>query len=331
MNRFSPIFARRTPPLFALLVALLSMAAFPGPLKAQGTQDYPGSRALLLAYYTAINTHDYTTAYTFWSMPQQTFNDFAAGFATTARVEPYFGFLQTPPAISQTETGRVPAVLVGYHLDGSIESYGGCFALVYPAALGRWQIVTGDFHLIGAVPIPDAATLSALLQIDCYNPPAIPPVANPQADLPQVQFIRAYFDAINRTDYATAYGSWLQPIPGPKPNGAPAVDYRLPYPQFATGYQNTAYVYVYPGVYNETGASMGHGYLDGLLPAVLVSQQRDGSFQSYAGCYVIGRLDASRYGIVNGKFSVLTPNSVPDGLSLLAAQNVDCIQLAIPN
>ena len=175
------------------------------------------------------------------------------------------------------------------------------------------------------------AVIQAFLGIDCFNPPGgITPNTSTTTSNFAAPTLLAYYDAINLKGFAAAYSYWLQPIPGPKPNGAPAQDYRPNFTQFQNGYSSTSYVNIYFGDYNQLGASAGHSYLDGLLPAVLIGQQTDGTFAAYYGCYVMGRLPNGVLGIVNGKFTLFA-NDVPTGDTILQYANIDCTQLAIPN
>jgi hypothetical protein len=311
---------------FALLVVLTLQIASVSPSRAA---EYASPQAMLLTYYNAINRQDYATAYALWLSPPQTYQTFAAGFANTARVEPYFGSLQSQ---NTSQVGYVPAVLLGYQIDGSVYSYYGCFTASYQGVNGiTWRIAGGNFHLLTTQGVPDNAVIQAYLAIDCFNPPsAITPNTATTTNNFAAPTILAYYDAINANGFPAAYSYWLQPIAGPKPNGAPALDYRPSFTQFQNGYSNTYYVNVYFGEYNQTGASAGHSYLNGLLPAVLIGQQNDGTFAAYYGCYVMGYLPNGVLGIVNGKFTLFA-NDVPTGDTILQYVKLDCTQLAIPN
>jgi hypothetical protein len=291
--------------------------------------EYTSPQAMLFTYYNAINRQDYVTAYGLWLNPRQTYQNFSTGFAATARVEPYLGTVQ---ATSSAQLAYIPGVLLGYQTNGSVYSYYGCFTAGYVGTNGvTWRITAGNFRVLTTAGVPSNAVIQTYLGIDCTHvPTSIPPNTITTTSNFAAPTMLVYYDAINRKDFATAYSYWLQPIPGPKPNGAPAQDYRPPFQQFQNGYANTAYVNIYFGDYNQGGASAGHAYLDGLLPAVLVGQQTDGSFASYYGCYVMGHLPNGVLGIVNGKFSLLA-NDVPTGDTILQYVNIDCTQLAIPN
>jgi hypothetical protein len=315
-----------------IVLSAVILVALPGTTPVQA-QNPPSAQVMLLSYYNAINTRNYQQAYSLWVKPTQAYMDFAAGFADTDRVAPYFGDLQLG-SVTTGESGRVPAVLYGYRTDGSTASFHGCLALAFNAPnTPGWRILGADFQLISDQFVPDAKVIEQYLEIDCYgvsgaiNADAAPPRS--EADLRALNTLNTYYSLINRRDYATAYAMWLKPLPGPKPNGMPAQDYRLPYNDFVAGYADTLFVNVYPGFYTETGGSAGHGYLDGVLPAVLVGQHTDGSVVSYYGCYVMGWLDQSKLGIVSGTFLPLTQDDVPGGKAILDALKTDCFSLQL--
>jgi hypothetical protein len=309
--------------LILIAALLVSIASF-----SPASAEYASPQAMLYTYYNAINLQDYATAYGLWLNPRQTYQSFAGGFSQTARVEPYFGVIQVG---ATAQNAYVPGVLLGYQTNGGVYAYYGCFAASYLGTNGlTWRIANGNFHLLTNQGVPANVVIQSYLGIDCFNQPT--GVANTVSVTNNLAAptLLAYYDAINRKDFASAYSFWLQPLPGPKPNGAPAQDYRPPFTQFQNGYTNTLYVNAYFGDYNQMGGSAGHSYLDGLLPVVLVGQQTDGSFQAYYGCYVIGHLTNGALGIVNGKFTLFA-NDVPTGDLILQYAATDCTQLAIPN
>jgi hypothetical protein len=318
----------------AIIALTLMLPASNVPVAAQATPLplYALPKVLLLGYYNAINLRDYQAAYNLWVTPRQTFQDFAGGFNDTLRVEPYFSDLQ-PSNPSSVESGRVPAVLLAYHTDGKINAFYGCFWVSnqIPGLTG-YRIVGADLRVLSDRQFPDTTTMEQYLAINCFTMTIPTPTparfVNPPTDRAR-PVITAYYDAINRRDYASAYTMWLRPLPGPRPNGAPALDYRLPYDQFVTGYAKTAYVNIYAGEYNETGASAGHSYLNGALPMVLIGQHTDGSVDSYYGCYVMGWLPNGTLGIVSGKFLPFTRGDVPDGRAILRVLQTDCFSLGL--
>ncbi len=315
----------------AVLIGVLSFGSAAAQTPIPATSPTP--QGALLAFYNAINLKDYSGAYAFRVNPGQTLQDFASGYADTDHVDAYLGALQ-PGGATGANGGLMPVVLASYHTDGSTRWFWGCYQLQAGASAATdWSIISADVRTMPAGGTPDTITINAYLNINCaapatWNVPvtfAPAPSAN-AADA--YAMLRHYYGSINQRNYSTAYARWLQPIPGPKPNGQPAQDYRPPYPAFVSGYGDTVYADAYLGTYNETGASAGHGYLNGLMPAVLVGQHTDGSIVSYYGCYVVGGLPSGQLGIVSGAF-VHFSNDVPTGQQILQYLNLDCTSLPL--
>jgi hypothetical protein len=325
----------------ALLVALMTaqpiLAKKPAdstptpqiPLPPASTLDSVLGREMLLTYYNAINVRNYQAAFSMWLTPQQTYDQFASGYADTLRVEPYFGELQ-PTNIGANSNmvldGNVPAVLLGYHIDGSVATYTGCFSLSLTAVKG-WRIGNASFQLLSNTAVPDRVTRAAFLNMQCGVPPAIqvqfvPPETN-QLSVSSYAALTNYYTLINARNFAGAYAMWLQPIPGPKPNGAPPADYRLPYDQFVAGYANTTAVSLYMGDCDCGGGFAGHGYIAGVVPAVLIGEHVDGTFVTYYGCYVMGGFISGGMGIVSGNFQQISQD-VPNGSVILSLLSTPC-------
>ncbi len=309
----------------AIMVFVLLFVTALGAIPAHA-QNLEGSpQLLLLNYYNRLNLHDYQVAYSLWYKPSQLYQDFVDGFKDTNRITPYLGDLQ--PSSTYQELGRLPAVLLGYHTDGTKVSYAGCVS--FTADQQNYRILNADFQLISDKQFPDGQTIERFLAVDCYKPSATtitPKFSDPVND-PAYAAMVGYYDLINQKDFAKAYDIWLKPLPGPKPNGAPAEDYRLPFTRFVDGYKDTGYINVYLGDYQNTGAFAGHSYLDGILPVVLVDEHIDGSIVSFYGCYVLGRLDSGDLGIVSGMFLPLVATDVPTSQAILGSLRVDCTQL----
>lgn len=286
-----------------LTLTFLAVGLNPRPAAAQAsTQD---ARDALMSYYNAINARDFQTAYNMRVNPTQTYQSYVTGFNDTLRVEPYFGAVDIGVGIS-----RIPAVLISYMTNGTITSYYGCFSMVNQT--GAWQMQHFSLRQISVngvrTGMPDNNTILGYLALNCPSTlnNVTPAYRDINASTEAHQLIFNYYDTLNRRDYASSYAMWLAPIPGDKPNGAPATDYRTPYQQYVTGYNNTRYINVYVGDYQYMGASAGHSYVDGALPVVLVGQNIDGSSVTYSGCYILGRfLNTNTLGIVNGRLAQL--------------------------
>lgn len=337
MGRLLRAVVLRVPIVKILIAATLSLAVlWGGERNIAQAQNFQSPQVMLLAYYSAINLRNYPQAYGYWLNPTQAYAEFASGFLTTERVLPYFGDWQPAPATAPAgELGRIPAVLVGYHTDGGSIAFAGCFNIGQVAA--AWRIVGAAFTQTAMGNVPDRSMLNATLAINCYQPaaPVAPIGAVPlnagSATLDKGQaMLVGYYRLINQRNFANAYTEWLRPLPGPKPNGAPATDYRLPYADFVAGYSDTAYVFAYFGAYDEGGASAGHSYLDGAIPAVLVGYHADGSVIAFHGCYVLGNLPNGQLGIVSGTFLPFpAPPDVPNGNTIQDSLSIDCTSLGL--
>lgn len=304
--------------IFVLALMMIGSTAF---VQAQAPGGFTTPQNALTAFYDYISLQNYQSAYALWNTPPASYTQFVNGYSNTQYVVPYFGALESSGA---TQTGKVISVLVSHQNNGSIQSYYGCYDVVYN---NGWRIQNGNFTQFATFQ-PDFATLNSILSQSCYNLQPVSASAEQSSNAENV--IKQYYANINLRNYQAAYAMWLQPLPGPQPNGAPATDYRPPSNTFASGYSNTYYIDVYTGPYNQTGASAGHSYLDGYLPAVLIGQHTDNTFVTYYGCYVMGYLPNGSLGIVNGRFMLLENNaSIWSNFSPYL--NMDCTTLNIPS
>ena len=310
----------------SLLMLTLTLLLLPGTALAS---VYDTPQKTLQSYYHAINQRDYRAAYDLWMIAEQPLATFSAGFADTLRVEPYFG--EAIPAGRSDITGgravQVPAALVTYKTSSTIAWYYGCFDLSQPfASSDQWVIDDGRFVLAPPEIPPVLMNIESVMDMNC-NIMSVTWNGIGRAynfDYPS-QWLRDYYGLINDENYSAAYALWLQPLPGPKPNGAPPEDYRSPFGEFVSGYANTQFISVYTGDYVFTGSSAGRPYLDGVLPTVLVGQNSDGAFETFAGCYVFGGL-SNDIGIVSGTFTKVA-DGIITGSTLVAYLQQDCFSL----
>ena len=93
-----------------------------------------------------------------------------------------------------------------------------------------------------------------------------------------VALINAYYNAINRREYARAYGYWENPGAS---NGVTAS-----FEDFASGYANTAAVNITTG---DVTSDAGAGSIFYQVPAVIAATQSDGAVQRFFGCYLLHR------------------------------------------
>jgi hypothetical protein len=162
-----------------LLVMVVVDSFLSAPPTATG--DLSSARALLLAYYDAINRRDYGAAYAMWAAPSGGYQDFAEGFADTASVTAHIGDFQqngtaseagprpTARSVAARLVGRVPVVVVARRVNGEHVSFYGCFWVRdVGEASPRWVIDTAMILEL-ALPSPDAATIERILTTNCYK------------------------------------------------------------------------------------------------------------------------------------------------------------------
>lgn len=112
--------------------------------------------------------------------------------------------------------------------------------------------------------------LSALLAVPAAAQPATPiPEFTEQTD--PVALIGAYYNAIDRGDYARAYRYWEAP---PK---------NMTEAQFAAGFADTYRAHVVVRLPVFIGAAAGNAYAD--VPALVTADHHDGTMHYYAGCF----------------------------------------------
>ncbi len=102
--------------------------------------------------------------------------------------------------------------------------------------------------------------------------------------------IKSYYNAINRREYARAY-SYYAPDNPPQP-----------FPEFQTGYENTASVDVLFGKAVGEGAA-GSAYWS--KPVAIKSQAKDGTVTVYNGCYRLRLANPAIQGVPYVPMSIL--------------------------
>lgn len=135
-----------------------SIAAFAAG--AQPPADVADPEALLRAYYAAIGGHGYARAYTYWgnngANSQQTFVQFAQGFAQTAGVAIDTGTWQMNGAAGSA-FADVPVVIAAAQTDGSQKTFCGTYTLrhlnVPPFDQYGWRIEQASIAPIANVQI----------------------------------------------------------------------------------------------------------------------------------------------------------------------------------
>lgn len=248
--------------LLGVLVAVLGPGVWgPAPAAAGG---FLSPSAYMNAYFDLINTRNYSAAYVEWVNPPQTYDQFAAGYADTQRVQGYFGGLQ--PGEVNNLLGGVPAVLYGYRFNGTVAAYSGCYYLLYNGSgsgMDVWSIAHADLRPLSYVPTLEGAD-ALIKSTQCYARRAS------GGDFLSVQsMLGAYYDAINDRDYAAAYSLWRNPP--------------QTYQQFVSGFAGTTEVAMFYGDYQYSGVS--GAYEAGRVPVVLMGFHTDGNVVAFRGCF----------------------------------------------
>ena len=128
------------------------------PADPSGNAEPTASDAVgvLQAYYAAINARDFAQAYAAWSdggrSSGQTPEQFAAGFADTARVEVAPGTPGTVDAAAGSRYVEVPVSIVATHRDGGTHRYAGRYVLRRAVVDGAtpeqraWRIASAELR-----------------------------------------------------------------------------------------------------------------------------------------------------------------------------------------
>jgi hypothetical protein len=246
------------------------------------------------SYFNAINRHEYLRAYSYWRDPavsQGTFEQFQAGYADTSDVTLQFGQIGGDVGAGQMYYS-VPMLLTERTNAATTKSYAACYilhlsqpALQEPPFQGL-TIERGKATVIGS----DVDSNNALATA-CSGPDF--PAGNPINPAPQTEthdiskdnyldersdpvlVLSSLFNAINRHEYARAYGYWEDQ----------SGNSELPsYADFKSGYANTKTVAFLAGdVFADAGA--GQRYFS--VPVVISAQLEDGTQQTFSGCYIL--------------------------------------------
>jgi hypothetical protein len=290
----------------AALIVMALVTVMPGHALAGGSI---GARQMLIAYYDAINTGDYSLAYQQWVNPPQTYADFVAGYADTVSVNAYFGGFQ---AYGPGVTGGVAGILVGTHRDGSQVAYSGCYDLAYNGSgtgFGQWSILGGNFTPLSFIPAytaqGDGGIGDLLGEINCVNRTN----ADGSYTTPQNMLVD-YFDSINRGKYQRAYSFWANP--------------QQTYLDFANGWMTTMETVMFYGYYqyggNPAAAEVGR------VPVVLMGYHTDGSQVAYQGCIGVNynRLASPQWRIWDAYLTPMAFSITPTDAQITAALSAAC-------
>lgn len=282
-------------------LAVLSIMLLLGVMSVSAQADV-SPEGIVMRYINALNHHNYQTAYNMMTPLDQTLDAFIAGYAETELIVPYFG--RTGAAAGSL---YITTVLLGYQTDGTVESYYGYFRLVnggnFAPPVDGYILSSASFQLMqDGMPLHNEA-IRYLTNLEWDPNVALPSEFSPVSEMgtPAAQTVLDYYMLINDGDFATAYEQWVS---------VPNREFRAPYSQFVSGYDDTVTVTVYAGNTQIIPSNQLRDYLYVYIPVVLVAEHFEGDYIAYSGCYALGYLNPSKLGIVNGRFSVLS-ESVP--------------------
>jgi len=260
---------------YKVLLGRLGAEVQPGSGSTSATPSYASQDSptdLLASFYNAINRQEYQRAYGYWETPPSSYPEFAQGYADTASVQ----LIVQPPTFIDAGAGNlhaaIPTVLVATRRDGSTQRFGGCYTT------HKVNIQPDVWHLAQAqiAPVDTSASIPTLLAQACteFGIPSPAQVSYADQNTP-VDLLASFYNAIDRQEYGRAYGYWEAPP--------------SPYAQFAQGYANTASVQLI--VQLPAFIDAGAGNLHAAIPTVLIATTRDGSQQTFVGCYTTHKVN----------------------------------------
>ncbi|HEX7103229.1 MAG TPA: hypothetical protein VF201_11345 [Nitrolancea sp.] len=256
--------------------------------------DRSTAAAVIDSYYRAINAKQYARAYSYWEpntpadqLPP--FDQFQQGYATTTSVQVTIGDVGGGAAAGNLYFS-VPVMLQSATTDKGDETFVGCYTLHIgnPANQTEPPFESLAIQKASVTQVTGEQSAKDLLDTVCADQgSAQPPQLGTPSENPNdisadrylddrtngVEELRSYYNAINRKEYARAYGYW-------EPN-TPA-DQLPAFNDFRNGYADTASVALTVGApVNDAGA----GQLYTSIPATIVATMTDGSTQTFVGCY----------------------------------------------
>jgi len=330
--------------LVGALTALAGVA--PGAVAAQGLPAVAGSPAndlayvdnrsdavnTLISYFNAINRQEYSRAYGYWEAgaPVGPFAQFVAGFATTQSIMLTTGQVGVSAGAGQRYF-VVPVTLLS-STSGGQQTFVGCYVLhlglpelqaappFQPIALHSATIVqvTGGANADSLrAQACAAAGISGTSPVTIAGLPGAPESGAQfyiDSRSSALEVIQSLFNAINRQEYARAYGYWEAS------NLLPA------FSAFQQGYANTQSV---QWTFGTVTSNAGAGQVYYSVPATVWAQTTSG-LQTFVGCYVLHLANPSiqsqppfqPIGIQSGSLSQVVNNANTTSLMANACQNV---------
>jgi hypothetical protein len=255
------------PAAYHVLLGRLGVEVRPATPAAPAYANRTSPVDMLASFYDAINRQEYARAFGYWESPPSSYDQFAAGYANTAAVQ----LIVQPPTFIDVGAGNaraaIPTALVARLRSGGSEVFVGCYvahkANIEPGAL--WGIERAQ-----VAQVDTAASLPALLAQSCgsFNRPALSSVSYDNRTSP-VDLLASFYNAINRREYARAFGYWENP-----PSN---------YDQFVAGYADTTAVQLL--ITPPTGFQGAAGSSFVGIRSVLIATRAAGGKQTFAGCY----------------------------------------------
>jgi hypothetical protein len=143
------------------------------------------------------------------------------------------------------------------------------------------------------------------------TPAPMPSVLSYASQDSPADLLASFYNAVGRQEYQRAYSYWETP-----PSS---------YDQFAQGYADTASVQliVQPPTFIDAGA----GNLHAAIPTVLLATKRDGSSQSFGGCYTTHKVN-SQPNVWHLSQAQIAPIDVGVSIGALLAQA--CAAFGVP-
>jgi hypothetical protein len=256
--------------------------------------DRSTAAAVIDSYYSAINAKQYARAYAYWESNTPAdqlppFDQFQQGYATTTSVQVTLGDIGGGAAAGNLYFS-VPVLLQSTTTDKGAETFVGCYTLhlgnpanqteppFQPLAIQKANVKQVDANqdaqsMLKSACADQGSEQPPLLGTSSENPNDISAQRYLDDRTNGIEELRSYYNAINRKEYARAYGYW-------EPN-TPA-DQLPAFGDFRNGYADTASVALTVGSpIDDAGA----GQLYTSIPATIVATMTDGSTQTFVGCY----------------------------------------------
>lgn len=270
------------------------------PVATPSMGDYLDDRSsapqLVRSYMNAINREEYLRAYSYWRDPTTvkevgTYDQFRKGFNDTANVDLTVGTISSDVGAGQLYYS-VATVFTATSASGTKQLYSGCYLLhtsnpgittepPYRSLGMEKAFVTAQASgADSAALLANACKGSDIPQLNPQTTPEPTPAANAidasvfrDDRTDGVQTLRSLFNAVNRKEYARAYGYWRA-----------SSSQLQPYKTFAAGYANTSNVKT---TFGTPISDAGAGQLYVKVPVVLMATEKNNALQTFVGCYTL--------------------------------------------